>query len=83
MVKDARSRCLESGSIPRLFLDFLFNQMIEIKAAFPLFGPAHPKMEILPSFKGCDSPAVKVSDHGKHVMSSSPVPPKTHHVGQR
>ncbi|GFS71500.1 transposable element Tcb1 transposase [Trichonephila clavipes] len=29
------------------------------------------------------SPVVKVSDHGRHVMSSSPVPLKTRHVGQR
>ncbi|GFX63283.1 uncharacterized protein TNCV_3896081 [Trichonephila clavipes] len=33
--------------------------------------------------KGCRSPMVKVSDHGRHVMSSSPVPLKTHRVGQR
>ncbi|GFS85538.1 uncharacterized protein TNCV_2793941 [Trichonephila clavipes] len=26
---------------------------------------------------------VKVSDHGRHVMSSSPVPLKTHRVGKR
>ncbi|GFT64819.1 uncharacterized protein TNCV_2256611 [Trichonephila clavipes] len=32
---------------------------------------------------GCGSPGVKVSDHGRHVMSSSPVPLKTHRVGQR
>ncbi|PRD29457.1 UNVERIFIED_CONTAM: hypothetical protein NCL1_29355 [Trichonephila clavipes] len=32
---------------------------------------------------GCSSPVVKVSDHGRHVMSSSPVPLKTHRVGQR
>ncbi|GFY15481.1 uncharacterized protein TNCV_1572921 [Trichonephila clavipes] len=32
---------------------------------------------------GCGSPVVKVSDHGRHVMSSSPVPLKTRHVGQR
>ncbi|GFT17876.1 uncharacterized protein TNCV_4910501 [Trichonephila clavipes] len=31
----------------------------------------------------CSSPVVKVSDHGRHVMSSSPVPLKTHRVGQR
>ncbi|GFV57826.1 uncharacterized protein TNCV_3072051 [Trichonephila clavipes] len=29
------------------------------------------------------SPVVKVSDHGRHVMSSSPVPLKTRRVGQR
>ncbi|GFV51004.1 hypothetical protein TNCV_2540921 [Trichonephila clavipes] len=28
-------------------------------------------------------PVVKVSDHGRHVMSSSPVPLKTYRVGQR
>ncbi|GFX17098.1 hypothetical protein TNCV_4266241 [Trichonephila clavipes] len=33
--------------------------------------------------KGCGSLVVKVSDHGRHVMSSSPVPLKTHRVGQR
>ncbi|GFY36607.1 uncharacterized protein TNCV_28121 [Trichonephila clavipes] len=32
---------------------------------------------------GCDSPVVKVSDHGRHVMSSNPVPLKNHRVGQR
>ncbi|GFV13869.1 uncharacterized protein TNCV_523481 [Trichonephila clavipes] len=31
----------------------------------------------------CGSPVVKVSDHARHVMSSSPVPLKTRHVGQR
>ncbi|GFW19886.1 hypothetical protein TNCV_3561891 [Trichonephila clavipes] len=33
--------------------------------------------------EGCGSPVVKVSDHGRHVMSSSPVPIKTRRVGQR
>ncbi|GFT63500.1 hypothetical protein TNCV_869821 [Trichonephila clavipes] len=28
-------------------------------------------------------PVVNVSDYGKHLMSSSPVPPKTRRVGQR
>ncbi|GFX80570.1 hypothetical protein TNCV_498381 [Trichonephila clavipes] len=31
----------------------------------------------------CGSPVVKVLDHGRHVMSSSPVPLKTDRVGQR
>ncbi|GFT92147.1 uncharacterized protein TNCV_1972921 [Trichonephila clavipes] len=31
----------------------------------------------------CGSPVVKVSDHGKHVMSSSPVPLKTRRVGEQ
>ncbi|GFV11387.1 uncharacterized protein TNCV_299871 [Trichonephila clavipes] len=33
--------------------------------------------------KGCGSPVVKVSNHGRHVMSSIPVPLKTRRVGQR
>ncbi|GFV59266.1 hypothetical protein TNCV_2340071 [Trichonephila clavipes] len=32
---------------------------------------------------GCGSPVVKVSDHGRHVMSSSPEPLKPHRVRQR
>ncbi|GFV60893.1 uncharacterized protein TNCV_925071 [Trichonephila clavipes] len=32
---------------------------------------------------GCGSPVVKVSNHGRHVMSSIPVPLKTRRVGQR
>ncbi|GFT95928.1 hypothetical protein TNCV_312551 [Trichonephila clavipes] len=31
---------------------------------------------------GCGSPVVKVSDHGRHVMSWSPVPLKTRRLGQ-
>ncbi|GFU17208.1 uncharacterized protein TNCV_1854381 [Trichonephila clavipes] len=44
---------------------------IPIKTVFPL------------GVGGCGSPVVKVSDHGRHVMSSSPVPLKTRRVGQR
>ncbi|GFX44873.1 uncharacterized protein TNCV_3429221 [Trichonephila clavipes] len=33
--------------------------------------------------RGCGSPEVNVSDHGRHSMSSSPVPLKTRRVGQR
>ncbi|GFT77970.1 uncharacterized protein TNCV_4494591 [Trichonephila clavipes] len=33
--------------------------------------------------RGSGSPVVKVSDHGKHVMSSSPVPLKSCRLGQR
>ncbi|GFU66474.1 uncharacterized protein TNCV_3807171 [Trichonephila clavipes] len=33
--------------------------------------------------QGCGIPLVKVLDHGRHVMSSSPVPLKIHRVGQR
>ncbi|GFW67567.1 hypothetical protein TNCV_3392381 [Trichonephila clavipes] len=33
--------------------------------------------------EGCGSSGVKVSDLGRHAMSSSPVPLKTRRVGQR
>ncbi|GFU89519.1 uncharacterized protein TNCV_4802811 [Trichonephila clavipes] len=33
--------------------------------------------------QGCGSPVVKVSDHGRHVMSSNSVPLKTRRVGQQ
>ncbi|GFX13909.1 uncharacterized protein TNCV_3422201 [Trichonephila clavipes] len=33
--------------------------------------------------EGCGSPVVKVSDHGMHVKSSSPVPLKIRRLGQR
>ncbi|GFW48614.1 uncharacterized protein TNCV_4241951 [Trichonephila clavipes] len=42
--------------------------------------PNHSRSQIL---EGCGCPVVKVSDHGRHVMSSSPVPLKTRLVGQR
>ncbi|GFU75489.1 uncharacterized protein TNCV_2862051 [Trichonephila clavipes] len=35
------------------------------------------------STRGCGRPVVKVSDHGRDVMSSSPVPLKILRVGQR
>ncbi|GFX85965.1 hypothetical protein TNCV_2473671 [Trichonephila clavipes] len=36
-----------------------------------------------PILWGNGSPVVKVSDHVRHVMSSSPVPLKTRHVEKR
>ncbi|GFV41863.1 uncharacterized protein TNCV_2958791 [Trichonephila clavipes] len=33
--------------------------------------------------EGCGSPVIRVLDHDRYVMSSSPVPLKTHRVGQR
>ncbi|GFY04370.1 uncharacterized protein TNCV_4414581 [Trichonephila clavipes] len=35
------------------------------------------------SEKGCGSPVVRVSDRGRHVLSSRPVPLKTCRVGKR
>ncbi|GFX35525.1 uncharacterized protein TNCV_103321 [Trichonephila clavipes] len=42
----------------------------------------HP-MQLSDDLGGCGSPVVKVSNHGRHVMSSIPVPLKTRRVGQR
>ncbi|GFV19065.1 uncharacterized protein TNCV_3222841 [Trichonephila clavipes] len=36
-----------------------------------------------PKMLRCGNTVVKVLDHGRHVMSSSPVPLKTRRVGQR
>ncbi|GFV20388.1 hypothetical protein TNCV_4141491 [Trichonephila clavipes] len=43
--------------------------------------PLHPF--VTEQFWGTVSRVVKVSDHGRHVMSLSPVPLKTHRVGER
>ncbi|GFU80004.1 uncharacterized protein TNCV_578841 [Trichonephila clavipes] len=43
----------------------------------------HPLKHRYQTFLGCGSPVVKESNHGRHVMSSIPVPLKTRRVGQR
>ncbi|GFT96229.1 hypothetical protein TNCV_3906701 [Trichonephila clavipes] len=40
-------------------------------------------LKLLQLARGFGSPVVKVSDHGRHVMSSSPVQLRTCHEGQR
>ncbi|GFW11022.1 uncharacterized protein TNCV_4459971 [Trichonephila clavipes] len=48
--------------------------------------PPPPIGKVEPGYRlgaDCGSPVVKVSDYGKHVMSSRPVPQKTRRVGQR
>ncbi|GFV68047.1 uncharacterized protein TNCV_1873291 [Trichonephila clavipes] len=50
-------------------------------AKSPVFSPKASLTHIYR--QGCGSPVVKVSNHGRHVMSSIPVPLKTRHVGQR
>ncbi|GFX82858.1 uncharacterized protein TNCV_2958141 [Trichonephila clavipes] len=42
-----------------------------------------PGVSTLVVRENCGSPVVKVSDHGRHVMSSISVPLKIHRVGQR
>ncbi|GFS63478.1 retrovirus-related Pol polyprotein from transposon opus [Trichonephila clavipes] len=44
---------------------------------------ARPVTSLSAKDEGCGSPVVKVSNHGRHVMSSSPVPLKTRRVWQR
>ncbi|GFS67257.1 uncharacterized protein TNCV_2902641 [Trichonephila clavipes] len=50
------------------------------KRMLMVIGTGIPLNEVT---KGCSSPVVKVSDHGRHVMSSSPVPLKILRVGKR
>ncbi|GFW62165.1 hypothetical protein TNCV_1685961 [Trichonephila clavipes] len=40
-------------------------------------------LHVIPSLSGCGSQVVKVSVRGWHVTNLSPVPLKTHHVGER
>ncbi|GFX20626.1 uncharacterized protein TNCV_4269581 [Trichonephila clavipes] len=41
------------------------------------------KLPLSKQQEGCGSPVIEVSDDGRHVMSSSPVPLKNHRVEQR
>ncbi|GFX06296.1 uncharacterized protein TNCV_505161 [Trichonephila clavipes] len=52
---------------------------------YPSISPCsvQSKREQRSKHVGCGSPVVKVSDHGRHVMSSNPLPLKTHRIGQR
>ncbi|GFT17105.1 uncharacterized protein TNCV_4738321 [Trichonephila clavipes] len=53
------------------FILLINHSYIKVVVIFPYFGG------------GRGSPVLKISDHGRHVMSSSPEPLKTHRVGQR
>ncbi|GFX51998.1 uncharacterized protein TNCV_3064151 [Trichonephila clavipes] len=60
----------------------------EFKSTDHLIGTsAHPLQRLVVMDTGmgtgCGSQVVRVSDHGRYVMSSSPVPLKTRRVGQR
>ncbi|GFX48988.1 uncharacterized protein TNCV_2797791 [Trichonephila clavipes] len=48
-----------------------------------LFFLAQLHISLHHSYGGYGSPVVKELDHGRHVMSWSPVPLKTRHVGER
>ncbi|GFT03889.1 uncharacterized protein TNCV_1730711 [Trichonephila clavipes] len=47
------------------------------------YNPSEFSGRIRQRSEGCGSPEVKVSDHGRHFMSSNPVPLKTRRVGQQ
>ncbi|GFV01993.1 uncharacterized protein TNCV_3161831 [Trichonephila clavipes] len=60
-----------------------WNWVDRLKFVYQAY-PAHALLDSsLASRWGCGSPVVRVSDHGRYVMSSSPVPLKTRRVGQR
>ncbi|GFW37139.1 uncharacterized protein TNCV_5020371 [Trichonephila clavipes] len=49
----------------------------------PIWCRSKKRYQLPATYWGCGSPVIKVSDHGRHVMSSSPIPLKTRRVGQR
>ncbi|GFU25165.1 uncharacterized protein TNCV_3360741 [Trichonephila clavipes] len=54
------------------------NFLMDLSAHFLAFSEKRSSAS-----RGCGNPVAKVSDHDRHVMRSSPVPPETHRVGQR
>ncbi|GFS54530.1 hypothetical protein TNCV_1742801 [Trichonephila clavipes] len=60
---------LNLGQVTRTTIDLLLSQTTT------------PWQRILQ--RGCGIPVVKISDQGRHAMSSSPVSLKTRRVGQR
>ncbi|GFV25565.1 uncharacterized protein TNCV_683951 [Trichonephila clavipes] len=55
----------------------------ELAPPSPLTTTPHQQENVSALDTGCGSPVVKVSNHGRHVMRSIPVPLKTRRVGQR
>ncbi|GFT24519.1 uncharacterized protein TNCV_3253281 [Trichonephila clavipes] len=71
--------CVNAFSFRSLFSDApVIPTRFSSVCPFPLFKHQVPRAP-----RGCGSPVVKVSNHGRHVMSSIPVPLKTRRVGQR
>ncbi|GFS84457.1 uncharacterized protein TNCV_4606411 [Trichonephila clavipes] len=70
-------RNISSGAERNIWRFVACSRLIEQQTLKSWFGSIRRRK------KGCGSPVVKVSDHGRHVMSSSPVPLKTRRVGQR
>ncbi|GFU49772.1 uncharacterized protein TNCV_2930451 [Trichonephila clavipes] len=60
------------------------NSVIKNKRINTKISQNSPRYHLTPKpCEGCGIPVVKVSDHGRHAMSSCPVPLKTRRVGQR
>ncbi|GFS82256.1 uncharacterized protein TNCV_3340081 [Trichonephila clavipes] len=65
-----------------LILKKMHNSLFTVFTARRFLSSVHTFPMTL-KIRGCGSPVVRVSDHGRYVMSSSPVPLKTRRVGQR
>ncbi|GFU64578.1 uncharacterized protein TNCV_305171 [Trichonephila clavipes] len=76
-----------NGSLRNLPTKFNVRRAYSSKAGFFKKNLKRPIIFLGSRFpqcsSGCGSPVVKVSDHGRHGMSSSPVPLNTRRVGQR
>ncbi|GFW13275.1 hypothetical protein TNCV_4121731 [Trichonephila clavipes] len=64
-------------AIIQLFQGYETSRVVSPLSRFP--PTRYPVTKII---WGCGSPVVKVSDHGRHVISSSPVLLKTRRVGE-
>ncbi|GFU36705.1 transposable element Tcb2 transposase [Trichonephila clavipes] len=73
----------EWDRIPRLVINSLIDSMPQRVARGILVTDLVRNSDHLSSDEGCAITVVKVSDHDRHVMSSSPVPLKTRRVRQR
>ncbi|GFV55406.1 hypothetical protein TNCV_146791 [Trichonephila clavipes] len=68
-------------------LKILILTLAQKGISVPRVGTKENMSKILPmsqkGSEGCCSPVVRLSGHGRHVMSSSPVPLKTRRVGEQ
>ncbi|GFW01435.1 hypothetical protein TNCV_5030851 [Trichonephila clavipes] len=88
---EKKSRTLGGGSGPpcgRHCHEVIFPHVhrfegVLVVQTWYFFGRQRTNTEVPRCSKGCGNPVVKVTDHGRHVMSSSPVPLKTRREGHR
>ncbi|GFX09879.1 uncharacterized protein TNCV_3565571 [Trichonephila clavipes] len=74
---------LRNSCLAIIELDFNFQQRVRSLIGKSSAFYAREFLLRTISIQGCGSPVVRVSDHGRYVMSSSPVPLKTRRVRQR